>query len=106
MGGQGRTPHDSNGPKTGAAWKETSWRSIWQDSARGVVAATPTNRQWQGDRNAWLTKRAPENRMQCPKGGEVWRRLDVAVDERGIIVFVLPLWSFGYLPGKKWTTTS
>jgi hypothetical protein len=30
--------------------------------------------------------------MQCPQGGEVWLKPDVAGDERGIIVIVLPLW--------------
>ena len=69
------------GPKTGAAWKKTSWRSIWQDGARGVVAATPTNRQWQGDRNVWPTTRAPGKGMQRPKGGEVRCMPDVANDE-------------------------
>lgn len=70
------------GPKTGAAWKKTSWRFLAR-RRRGVVAATPRNRQWQGDRNVWPTTRAPENRMQCPKGGEVRRKPGVAGDERG-----------------------
>mgnify|MGYP001320434777 CR=1 FL=1 len=34
--------------------------------------------------------------MQCLKGGEVWRKPDVANDERGIIVIVLPLWLNDY----------
>ena len=35
--------------------------------------------------------------MQCPQGGEAWRKPGVASDERGIIVIVLPLWSNGYM---------
>jgi hypothetical protein len=39
--------------------------------------------------------------MQCPQGGEAWRKLGVANDERGIIVIVLPLWLNGYRRPRK-----
>jgi len=68
---------------------------------RGVVAATPKTGDGKVIRNVWLTKRAPGNGMQCPQGGEVWSEPDVAGDERGIIVIVLPLWSNAYLMADK-----
>ena len=63
---------------------------------RGVVAATPRTGNGKVIWTEWLTKRAPENRMQCLQGGEVWCKPDVANDERRIIVIVLPLWSKAY----------
>lgn len=42
--------------------------------------------------------------MQCLKGGEVWHRLDVANDGRGIIVVVSPLLSNAFRRSKSTNT--